>query len=795
MRHTSNSHSTRGLRQLALAGSAMAALIGPAAHAETATAEASLSDTSTAVDEVLVTARRRAEDPQKVPIPLSVFGGVQLDKQNVYSLDQLQRQAPSLQVIATNPRNSNINIRGLGSNIGLSNDGLENGVGVYVDDVYYARTAQALFDVLDLERIEVLRGPQGTLFGKNTTAGAISIYTRPPSFTPSASASLSVGEHGHRQITGAVGGPLITDKLAARLTVGATRHDGFITNVHDGRKLNAYDNLTIRAQALANLSKDLTVRVSSDYGKQAENGFTASPLGYVTQRSISGAAPTAIPNFFTDRAARLGYTPLPIDPFARRVDIDAEQSIAMHQWGTSAKVDWKTPLGDLTAITAYRSWSWAPHNDPDATPLQVYSAANNTSEQRQVTQEVRLASSGDRKVDYVVGGFYYRQTLQSDNIIGYGRDAALFLMPADTPTNRANYTAALNGFNVVGASGLVVKSYAGFGQLTWHTTDRLSVTSGLRYTEERKNGHFSQIQTGGADLAIQPPAVATAAQAIRNSFGSVRAYTASTKEGKLAGQVNVAYKLADDAQVYATYARGFKSGGLSLTNLAPGIPTTIEPESVTNYEAGLKSQFLDRRVTLNLSVFRTTVANYQATLLDPVRTATYISNVGEVRSQGAEVESRYRPFDGLNLYASASVLNAKYLSFHTSPCNIERLGTPVCDFTGQYMTGAPKFSTGAGGDYEFKVANDARGYVGVDYTYRSAINPVANSTRIPGYSLVNARLGVRLKADRVDVSVWGRNLLDKDYLVSKGPAAFNSGLLTGLLGEPRIIGATVRVNY
>jgi iron complex outermembrane receptor protein len=796
MRHTFNPKPVRSIRRLALAATALVALGGTAAHAEAAaTSEVSAGDASVAVDEVLVTARRRAEDPQKVPIPLSVFGGAQLDKQNVYSLDQLQRQAPSLQVIATNPRNSNINIRGLGSNIGLANDGLENGVGVYVDDVYYARTAQALFDVIDLERIEVLRGPQGTLFGKNTTAGAISIYTRPPSFTPNVSGSVSGGEHGYRQFTGAVGGPIIADKLAARLTVGATHHDGFITDVHDGRKLNAYDNLTLRGQALATLSQNLSLKISGDYGRQAENGFISSPLGYVTQRSISGAAPTPIPNFFTDRAARLGYTPLPIDPFARRVDIDAEQRIAMHQWGTSVKVDWTTPVGALTAITAYRSWSWAPHNDPDATPLQVYSAANNTSEQRQFTQEIRLASTGERKLDYVVGAFYYRQTLRSNNIIGYGRDAPLFLEPADTATNRTNYTAALDGFNVVGDSGLVSKSYAGFGQLTWHATDRLSVTGGLRYTKERKGGYFNQIQTGGADLASLPAAVATAAQAIRNGFGSVRAYTASTREDKFAGQVNIAYKLADDVQVYATYARGFKSGGLSLTNLAPGIPTTIEPERVANYEAGLKSQFLDRRVTLNLAVFNTTVANYQATLLDPVRTTTYISNVGKVRSRGVEVESRYDPFDGLNLYASASFLNAKYLSFHTSPCPIEQLGTPVCDFSGQYLTGAPKFSAGAGGEYSFAVANNARGYVGADYTYRSSINPVANSTRIPGYALVNARLGVRLDGERIDVSLWARNLFNKDYLVSKGPAAFNSGLLTGLLGDPRIIGATVRVNY
>jgi iron complex outermembrane receptor protein len=299
-----------------------------------------------AVEEVFVTARRREESAQDVPIALSVVDDSALQATGSYSLNEVQRLVPSLQVFSFNPRNTNINIRGLGSNVSLTNDGLENGVGFYVDDVYYGRVGQSQFDLVDLDQIEVLRGPQGTLFGKNTTAGAISITTKRPSFDPQYEAEVSGGDYGRREVRASATGPIVDDRLAYRLTYALTERDGYIYNVATARNVADYENTSVRGQLLFEPHDNLDVRVIGDYSKQ-DAECCIQPIAAVFDNYDDG---TPIPNNLTARIARKDYTLESLDPFERRVDADAPFQADMQSFGGSVNVDW-----DLAAGASRRS--------------------------------------------------------------------------------------------------------------------------------------------------------------------------------------------------------------------------------------------------------------------------------------------------------------------------------------------------------------------------------------------------------------------------------------------------------
>jgi iron complex outermembrane receptor protein len=765
------------------------ALIGQAVLAQVPS-EGATSGIAEPTDDIVVTARRRAEDPQHVPIPLSVFGGADLEERGFTNLEQLQRQAPSLQIMGQNPRNANINIRGLGANVGFASDGLENGVGVYIDDVYYARTGQALFDLVDLDRIEVLRGPQGTLFGKNTTAGALSIYTRAPQFKSEMIADATIGSRGTYRVRGTINAPIIDGLIAARFTAAQTGHGGYLTNITRNEKVNDNKNLSLRGQLLLTPSPDLSVRLIADYGRQTNDGLYGSIQGKVTKR-IDGSD---LPRPFDTRAAQLGYVLQPVDPFNRRTEGDVDGSMFMKQGGISAKADWTILGATLTSITAVRWWEWDPRNDADGTALPILTAAQLSSWQHQVTQELRLASNGTHTIDYVVGAFYFHQRLRSEGLTRYGSAAPIYVLGQSNPVTQA----ALVGWGVGTASLLKTNSYAGFGQATWHIDHRLSLTGGVRYTHEEKNGAFRQFWDGGTDLGTLPGAVAAAATGIRNAFGGINSFSAETRENKVTGQVNLAYQVTDDALLFATYARGYKSGGISLTNIAPGLSRTVKPEQINHYEAGVKTNWLDRKLTFNATAFWTKDANYQASLYDQDRATTYVANVGTVRSRGFEIETALRPVSGFSAYVSGAFTDAAYLSYKAAPCPIEYQGLQtLCDLSGRRLPGVSKWSAASGVDYEHPVAGALTGYGGLDVSYRSAnlyASNLAASSRIAGYALVNGRIGVRA-GQGWDIQIFVRNLLNKGYYITSQPGAFASGLVSGLIGEPRIVGLTGRFQY
>ena len=778
-----------------------AAVIGAVGCGPTYAAEASASapaadaaalDAEESEAAITVTARRREEDAQDVPIALSVLSGDTLDKTGNFTLGQVQQLVPSLQIFSFNPRNTNINIRGLGANVALTNDGLENGVGFYLDNVYYGRPGQSQFDLVDLQQIEVLRGPQGTLFGKNTTAGAINITSRGPSFTPEAQGEISLGDYGYHQLRASVSAPIISDRVAFRLSLADTHRDGFLTNLHDGSKAQDYDNFSIRGQLLVKPTDTLSVRLIGDYAHQKQHYVLNIPVTYFGTYD-SGAT---IPNNIFARTSRAGYTLLPADPFAREGDSDSHYQAFMKSYGASGQIDWDLGQVALTSITAYRWWDWDPANDGDSTSLPVTTKAQQANRQRQFSQEVRLGSTGSNVVDWTVGAYYFWQTIRGYGASAYGSAAPNWFVPTANPVVA---DAALNGFETRSYSEPRTKSYALFGQASWNISDALSLTGGLRYTHERKTGAYRQWWVGGADLSTLSAADAAAATAIRNQFNPRASYTAGIRDDSISGLATLSWKIAPDALVYGTYSRGSKSGGLNLTNIPSGAVPQVKPETVDSYELGFKSAWLDRTLTLNAAAFWTEVSDYQTAITQPNILGTfvqYISNIPKVRSRGIEGDLSYAPTKWISLTASASYIEATYRDYRNAPQAPERSATlaPTQDLTGVQLGGIPKFTYSLGADVAQPIGGGGTEIYGhADFSHRSSFNTSSSNSRyaqVPGYGLLNARIGIRADSGLWDISVWARNLGDKQYFQALNPGAF--GLVTGTIGDPRTIGVTLK---
>jgi iron complex outermembrane receptor protein len=342
-----------------------------------------------------------------------------------------------------------------------------------------------------------------------------------------------------------------------------------------------------------------------------------------------------------------------------------------------------------------------------------------------------------------------------------------------------------------------------FGQLDWKFTDRLTLTAGLRYTREKKSGTFRQFHVAGIDLSTLPPAIATAALAIREQFNPTNAnLSTSFTDNSLSGLATLSWQFADGALVYASYSRGNKSGGLNLTALPVGIQPEVSPEKVDSYEAGLKTQWLDRKVTFNLAGFWTEISDYQTAITEQVANTVnyrqYIANIPGVRSRGFEGDLSVAPSERLSFYASAAYADTTYSDYPNAPQAPERLNIGgLQELTGEQLPGVPKFTYTLGGDASAPLGalggRDLSLYGHADFSHRSSFNTSSSNSRyadVPGYGIANARIGIRTEDGLFDLSIWARNLFDKDYFQTLSAA--NTGIVTALIGEPRTIGATLR---
>jgi iron complex outermembrane receptor protein len=758
---------------------------------------------SAAIAPIIVTARRRAEDLQEVPVAISVVQGSELDRAYTVNTQGLTNLVPTLNYSSANPRNTSFTIRGLGSSVvavSQANDGLEPGVGFYVDQVYHARPATAAFDFTDIDRVEVLRGPQGTLFGKNTTAGAINITTRTPTFTPEATEELSYGEHNWLQAKASGSLPLIADKLALRVSGLITRRDGVLTNVrYGGHKQNDIGNQAVRGQLLFKPSDAFQLRVIADY-----SNFDNECCTQVFLRVGTSLRPAA--RQYPALAAGLNYAPPSTNPYDRLTDIDAALGVQTNEGGVSAIADWDLGPATITSVSAWRFWNWDAANDRDYIGVPIQLTQHIPSRQDQFSQELRVASNGDVPLSYVAGLYYFHQKITGEPISIYGPAGAYWLIGPTTGANNTPVPAnLLDGYGQDGHTAFTTDSYAAFAELNYKLTDRLKVTGGLRYTHEDKHGDYSTFNFGGPVLTGTPAQI----QALRNAQLSVlrgQTYTAEDHDGSLSGRANLAYQVTDKVMAYASFARGYKSGGINMSGLPldaqnnPVLSTAVvKPERNTTYELGVKTQLLDNRVNFNLTGFYTKVHDFQATIVDSSQTVAlrgYLSNIPEVVVKGVEVDAIVRPVEGLSVRGNLAYAHGEYTDYPAGPCPLELQGTATtaCNLTGKPLVGLPRWVETLSADYAAPIVPGGSLVFHADTNWRSSYygDPsLSKYTLIDGYNLTNASVGYRSEHGW-EIDVFARNLFKADYIQNLTIQAGNSGLILGTPSDPRVIGVTLR---
>jgi iron complex outermembrane receptor protein len=823
-----NLNSGRGARRaLLLAGllsgvatSALAQAAAPAAteHAVAAAdAEAEADPAGASVAELTVTARRREETVQSVPLAISVVGGDRIDSTGAFNVGRLQQLTPTLQYYSTNPRNTAVNIRGLGVPFGLTSDGFEQGVGFYIDDVYNARVATATFDFLDVSRIEVLRGPQGTLYGKNTTAGAVNITTNQPTFEFEGKAELTAGNLDFKQAKAAISGPL-SDTIAARLAVSTTTRRGTIYNVTSRQHVNGQDNLGVRGQILYKPNDNLAITFAGDYSEQ-------DPECCAQIFVRTGATQRPLNRQYAALAAAQGYTVVSTNPFDRVTDVDANLNAGNKIGGASARVVWNVGPGTLTSITAWRFWDWKPENDRDFLGLSIVSKSQNPSQQDQYSQELRYNYAADR-YDFVVGAFAFKQRIDTQGTEQQGAASSRWNI---TPSNvLSNDPSVLNGLTALNTQYLKNTSFALFGQLSWKVTDAFTIQPGVRLNYDKKDGFYQRRVFDGQGVAVLTTDTG-ARRAAQLAVFTPQLSAPKFSDWNFSYDLTASYRFRPDVLGYATYAKSFKSGGVNQNGLptdAAGNPILsagqIKPEDVDHFEAGLKTQFWDRRATLNLSAFRTNIKDYQATVTNGQLGVLrgYLANAGKVQSQGFEFDFAVRPGDRLSAYFNGAYTDATYKKFVDAPCPPELSGgttvaagqTPSapgtpgglspanCDISGQRLPGVSKWSLSFGAEANAPASflgKDGEVYVGYDGSYRSNFSSNASPsiyTWVDGYSLSNFRAGFRTD-DGVNVYAWVRNAFDENYfeLLAVGPS--NTGLIAGQPGDPRTYGVTLKAAF
>lgn len=775
------------------AGQAAAAENPVAVDQESARPVAAEEGQGQAVDDILVTARFRREDAQSLPVAISSIGRSQLETLGpTFNLFQLAQQLPSLNIQGYTGRNTTLNIRGIGNLAGMTSDGLELGVGVYVDGVYRARAGQALTDLVDVESIQLLRGPQGTLFGKNTVAGAIDIRSVEPRPEWALNVEGSYGSFDYARLAVTGQAPLSPD-AAIRLSYLRNSRDGYIHNVRRRERLDNLDNHSVRGDVLFEPGV-VKLRLIADYSRNEGNLGYALPI-QVLPTTLANGAPFI---GFYDRAAASGYTPLPIDPFARRIDSDQRAFSRTENWGVQGRIE--LPVGRLTlsSITAYREWNYYPETDADFLGADIFSGATGT-EQRQFSQELRLASPGGERIDYTLGLYYLYQ--RTDNIfpVRYGADFATWLL--GLPASLGPAVAELGS---IGVTRPATRSYAAFGQATWTFADAWRLTAGLRYTYERKSAFF-ETSVGGnpAPLSSFPEELRSTVADLRAALAPVATWQDNRNFDDFSGTLALQHDFAPGASGYLSYSRGFKSGGVNLGQRAPGQDVFVDPEIVDAFELGVKSRLLDSAIEANLALFWTDVRDFQANSLDILVTppAASIRNAGKLRSRGVELDVRARVAEGLNLNLSGAYTDARYVRYVNAPPAFLYRYLPVVDLSGEPVAGVPRWALSANANYSRAIAQSGDGpiefFTAADVVYRSGFFSDGTNdifSHVPSRTLLGASLGIRGGRGAWEIQLWGRNLLQSRYFNVAIPVP-SLGLALGPVGEPRQFGVTVRGRF
>jgi len=713
------------------------------------------------LEEVVVTAQKRTESLQDVPISVSAVSGEKIAQAGISKMEELSAYVPNF-TVSKSGLGDNIYMRGLGSGV---NQGFEQTVGTYVDGIYRGRGPLIRSAFLDLERVEVLRGPQGTLFGKNTIAGALNLTSANPGdeFEASVSASYTP-KFGRTETEVVLSGPL-SDTFGARLALKYNEDDGYLKNVVTGKDEVASDSLVGRLTLAWDISNDLSANLKFQHDEFDSEGRTR---GVVVQPGGIPASPLLLEteldtNIATTNPA-LGEKEED-DTSVDHVTLNLEYALNEHT---------------LNFVSGWQEYDIDRTQDSDSTPLPVIYLANRESYE-QFSQEVRLTSPGGEFMDYILGAYYQTSELT------YNELAHVYAIGPNGLDGVREYTSDSDGWSV-------------FGQFTFSLSDALRATAGLRYTEEEKDG-FRDLQLlmlgtgpGGADVVV--PAIPPAGLASHT-------LEADRTERSLTPSVNVQYDWGE-SMLYATASKGFKAGGFDSRANLP-VNFEFEEEEVLSVEVGAKMSLAGGAAELNISAFWMEFSDLQTSTFDG-SLGFFVENAAEAVSQGVEVDGRWRLSEALTLFGSLGYLDFEWQEFSGAKCfvsgvvapdNLEANGSS-CDLSGKENAFTPEWSATLGVQYERALTDGLELRASTDLLFKdnhytaSDLNP---HTEQEAYTKFNARLALADTAGVWEVALVGKNLTDELTQNHAVDVPFVSGAYAVRVEEPRSLAIQAKYHF
>jgi iron complex outermembrane receptor protein len=761
---------------------------------------------------IIVTSQKREADVQTVPISVTALTESFIEDSGMTQFDQIELYAPNVKIdTAESSRNTTIRIRGIGS-VGF-NAGIDPAVGIFVDGVYLSRPGQSVGDIFDVQRIEVLRGPQGTLFGKNTAAGAISLVTNDPVFQYDARFESSFGNKDLKRFQGWVNVPIIDDRVATRLAAFRTTRDGLDRNVAQGTKTNDQDKWGLRSKTLFDLTPlvdswadNFDFLVGGDYSKEDAECCTADIITYGGFDTLAGQIaegvgdafgveidPIETKGGFPELAAQSNMRLLDKNTFDREVNFDAPLKNEITNYGVF--FDGNLEVGEyaIKSLTAYRVFESDNKFDGD---FQYYDGVTSKTDAdlKQVSSELRLVSPASDVFDFVAGVYFHYQNQRTKNTLDIEDGMVEFL---GEQTSGGLINPIPFGSTSLNRNRHKTYSAAAYGQANYHITDAISLTGGLRVTWERKTRDGYYVAT-----VIENPLDPDAP--LENSvFGTDQFLNQSREATDVSGTLIARWFPIEDLMLYTSYARGFKSGGFNQDRVPPPLKSEFDDETSNNFEVGFKSTWFDRLITLNSTFFYTIYDDFQAFSFDG--TSFAVNNAGQLDSYGVEADAMLFPpwIPGLMLQTAFGYNNAEYDKFKKAACtDAQRVGVdPGCvdqvqDLSGRRLNNAPKYSVSSFAQYELPLPFfDLQTFVRGEYSYTSKYNMEQDLDKRlwqDEYHLVNLRAGLRAEDRLWELTFWVENLTKEDYNVVGFDIPLLSGL-GGINGSPRFYGLTVRL--
>jgi outer membrane receptor protein involved in Fe transport len=782
------------------------------------------------IERIFVTASKRQTGLQQTPIAVSVTSGETVEQAKVLDIGDLQVLVPTLRVTPLQRSiNTGFSIRGFGN--GTNNTGIEPSVGVFIDGVYRSRAAALIGDLPKLQQIEVLSGPQSTLFGKNASAGVISVRTGGPSYDMEGKVEASIGNYNQQLFRGYFSNG-ITDNLAFSVSGGINTRDGYSDSISGQGKVNDRDRWNLRGQLLFEPTEDATFRFIADYSEIDEACCTTA--GY--RNGPTAAAVEALGGLVTSDA----------DPFSYEVALNSDPANFVEDSGISLQADIDFDSFAFTSISAYRINDSGFNNDVDFTSLDILIEEANV-EIDTFTQEFRLTSTGDNKLDWMVGAFYFDEKVDSGDVLTYGSLARTYfdVLNSFNPatdgifgTLEALYPALEPGDTLRGGTTISNdfvqqnEAYSLFVNFDYHITDDFTATLGVSYTKDEKEVNLesenfdslSQVDFNN-DLTVfgvplfqvfmgqgmsQPVALGTVEALKAYQFQPQMlelpnsAEANSTSDDKITYSLRGAYTINKNVNVFATAATGFKASSWNLSRdtrpflddqaaieatpslMLPnqGYGTRFaSPEEATVYELGIKSTFSN--VSFNATIFDQTIEGFQSSIF--LGTGFVLSNAGEQNTTGIEFDSLFRVTDDFSITLAGTFLDPEYVSFVGGQDE-----NGPADLSGTQVPGIHEQSIAAGVKYDFDFDNGMYGYVRADYLYESETRVVGNIapevTR--EVNTLNMSAGLDLE-NGVSLQFYVRNLTNDEYFLSSFPRPIQSGSIQVYPNQPRTFGASI----